>query len=214
MTILVNHLPLVCYPEVFHVGSLNAQDKGRAGNSYEGNGLSVSLHPEEWTQIARLGGGQTFRLVKDTGSFLDTVELSADWRQAFETQALVDGWLTLAPRWRIDWFDSETDERVHTFLKDEEAARAELEFIGESAETDACRPVQVPIATAKLTARIGFEPDDLDAATLALTCWVEDHTSLDGLWWHERLDVDQLSAPRGVINLRSLPSWTITPVGE
>jgi hypothetical protein len=214
MTILVNHLPLVCYPKVFHVGSLNAQDKGRAGNSYEGNGLSVSLHPEEWTQIARLGGGQTFQLTKPTGSFLDTLELSPDWRQAFETQAFADGWLTPAQRWRIEWFDGDTEERVHTFLKNEEAARAELQGFGESAETGDCRPVQVPIATAQLTARIGFEPDDLDATALALTCWVEDHTRLDGLWWHERLNVDQLSAPRGVINLRSLSSWAITPVRE
>jgi hypothetical protein len=213
MTILVNHLPLVCYPEVFHVGSLNAQDKGRAGNSYEGNGLSVSLYPEEWAQIARLGN-QTFQLTKPTASFLDVLELSADWRQAFEAQTLADGWLTPAQRWRIEWFDSEADESVHMLLKDEEAAHAELAYIGESEKTGDCRPVQVPIATAQLTARIGFAPDDLDAVALALTCWVEDHTRLDGLWWHERLDVGQLSAPRGVINLRSLPSWTITPVHE
>ena len=48
--------PLAALGLVTHVGTFDPADKGRGGESYEGTGLSVSVHPEDWEAIARLGG--------------------------------------------------------------------------------------------------------------------------------------------------------------
>ena len=42
------------FAKLWHVGSMNPRIK-RPG-SYEGAGLSVSVHPEDWQQIAEIGG--------------------------------------------------------------------------------------------------------------------------------------------------------------
>lgn len=55
---------------VAHVGSLD-QPRAPRGRSFEGGGLSVSLHPKAWTSIAKLGGQETWVLRKDAPAFFE-----------------------------------------------------------------------------------------------------------------------------------------------
>src|ERR1035437_5846651 len=64
---------LIQLKNVYHVGTFNLKDKRK--NSYEGNGVSISLCPKEWGQIARLTG-ETWKLFKEEGSFLDALSLN------------------------------------------------------------------------------------------------------------------------------------------
>ena len=198
---------------VFHVGTLDAAQKGTYHRrSQEGNGLSVSLHPHEWAQIAKLGGGRLYRLEKHDGVFLDYHRITPRLRRALEAWTLDQGWAQLGTRWRVEWYDSEQADRRYLLVESQEAAQAEFgSFVGDASAT--MKPVQVFCATAKLIERIGFAPDPIETLDLTTTCWVEDCTALDGVWWEDTLSPDDLSAPRGVINLKSLPAWTVLDQG-
>jgi hypothetical protein len=198
---------------VFHVGTLDSAQKGtRHRHSQEGNGLSVSLRPHEWAQIAKLGGGRLYRLEKSDGAFLDYHRIAPRIRRALEAWTLDQGWAQLGTRWRVEWYDSQEVGRRYLLVESQEAAQAEVgSFVGDASAT--MNPVQVFCATAKLIERIGFAPDPIETLDFTTTCWVEDCTALDGVWWDDTLSPDDLSAPRGVINLKSLPAWTVLDQG-
>jgi hypothetical protein len=198
---------------VFHVGTLDAAQKGTYHrHSQEGNGLSVSLHPHEWAQIAKLGGGRLYRLERSGGEFLDYHRIAPLLRRDLEAWTLDQGWAQLGTRWRVEWYDSEQEDRRYLLVESQEEAHSEVgSFVGDASAT--MNPVQVFCATAKLIERIGFAPDPIETLDFTTTCWVEDCTALDGVWWDDTLSPDDLSAPRGVINLKSLPAWTVLDQG-
>ena len=53
----------------YHVGLMNIANKSDI--SYEGSGLSISKHPEEWQKINPLTSGDLFELKKRTPIFFD-----------------------------------------------------------------------------------------------------------------------------------------------
>lgn len=68
--------PLISFTKLYHVGTLNPENKG--SDSHEGSGLSVSVHPNEWTRIAKLGGGDLYSLSKSGNQFLDFHRMTDD----------------------------------------------------------------------------------------------------------------------------------------
>jgi len=92
----------------------------------------------------------------------------------------------------------------------ESQAQAEFESLeGMSARI---RPFEGWCATAALSERIGFQVEPALAVELAITCWVEDSTALEGVWWADKLAPEILSAPRGVILPGRLQGWSIERV--
>ena len=204
-------IPVRKLARVFHVGTLNAQHKGRGGPSHEGNGLSVSLHPNEWSDIARLGG-ETFTLTRSGGAFLDFRKLSESQLAELEAWGAQNGWLTKVTLWRFDYIDSETEDERYMFCNTLAEAEGEAEDRTENGYDDEghkLTEVTIPALSDKARERIGFKQDDIFALDMAAAFLVEDCTELDGVWWNDRLDPGFLSAPRGVIVLSRLPSWTV-----
>jgi hypothetical protein len=170
------------------------------------------VHPHEWSYIAELGGGNLYRLLKSTGAFLDYHNTNPEFRAFVQNWALEQKFGVLETRWRVEWYDSEIDDRRYLFANTESEALEEFDDL--SADSTATYgSVEVLCATAALATRVGFLPDPSLALMIATTCWVEDCTTLDGVWWEDTLDPMSLSAPRGVINLKSLPSWSIENLG-
>ncbi len=196
--------------KVHHIGSFEARDKG--STSQEGSGLSVSLHPHEWEDIARLGGGTWFTLTRQGGEFLDFHRLGKKRTAELEAWGLANGWLEPKTLWRMDYWDSEDECVRYSLFETEQAARSELRFILCGQAEDADNKV-TEIATVDLTSaadqRIGFKLGSHFAHDMAATFWVEDCTELDGVWWNDTLDVGSLSAPRGVILKSRLARWTV-----
>ncbi len=190
-------------PSVMHVGTLNPSDK--RGDSHEGNGLSVSLHPEEWTAIAKLGGGSLYELTKPDGRFLDFHRLSRQALDELQAWGLRDGWLQMAARWRCEWFDDELSQTVFMLCKSLAEAQAEAD----DREDSRVEEVVVPELTVEGIRRLGFKLEAAHALDIAATFWVEDETDLDGVWWDDLLEPQNYSAPRGVICLRRLSDWHI-----
>lgn len=122
-------LPVLGFPAVFHVGSMDPGDKGRIlSTSLEGSGLSVSLEPDAWRSIARLGRAPTWELVagEGGGKFLDVLRLTDDQRSLVMAWGIDAGLARVTTAYEVSWYDSEMDERVSTVISDRDAAEAEF----------------------------------------------------------------------------------------
>lgn len=201
--------PLRRLSKVFHVGTLSPQDKSFKGKSLEGNGLSVSLHPQAWRAIAKLGGMPRWKLSKpQPGQFLDAHALTGPHRAVILEWALEQGYLQFQEVWRVFWTDCETNDISYMEFDREEQASQEHELRLEDEDPNLdIQKVLKERATNRMTERIGFDLGSACDFDLATTLFAEDVLRCDGVWWNDQLDVAALSAPRGVINLPSLPTW-------
>lgn len=208
--------PIRRFTEVYHVGTFEPKDKGARGSSLEGNGLSVSRHPESWVAIARLGGLPWWKLEKfgaQTGQFLDAHALKKGHHQQVDDWALSQGLLQPLEIHELTWYDDELGTTLCAKYLDKEKALLELDCaIDEGSQSHALTSSSGLVQTEKLTDRIGFEFDVSLARSMALTLFVEDKLELDGVWWNDLLSPSHLSAPRGVINRKKLPSWKVTKI--
>ncbi len=93
-------LPLVSFPKLFHVGTMNVADKQRG--SYEGAGLSVSLHPEEWMHIAEIGG-PIWECRRRGNKFIDYYKLSKHNKDVISMWAVHNGWGNYKTVWRVTY---------------------------------------------------------------------------------------------------------------
>ena len=203
-------LPVDHFGMVYHIGDLSPTSKGT--DSYEGAGLSVSQHPEEWAEIARLPG-DVWTLTNPSGACLDALALSPNQKKLVLDWGVSHGYLDSATVWHLYYYDDEDDEeRYFEFSSQEDA---ELEYEEYEEDPDA-RLEEVPgayVGTAKLASE-GMNPSVVTSEGIAwdilLAVYVEHETDLDGVWWHERLDVSALSAPRGVIVPSRIKRWEVS----
>lgn len=204
-------VPTRKFAQLWHVGTMQVADKGCDGASYEGTGLSISTHPQDWGRIARLGN-QTWSLRRRPNQFLNFHKLSKAQRAALQAWGISKGYLTLEKRWEMRYFDSDMDEECFSIFETEAQAQAEVpDWLDEDEDPPAkVSEVLMACPTAAMTARLQFKTDCSNALDITATFWVEDETELDGVWWNDRLAPESLSAPRGVIVCRALPLWTVT----
>lgn len=196
-------VPTKQFPYLIHVGTLNFSNK--KFDSYEGQGLSVSLNPNEWQKIARLSGQQWLLKKSENNTFLDYHALKPEQHKALQQWGVQKGYVTETQKFVVSWYDDEYDDTMTMICDSKEEAEEEHED-GEVKE----------IIT--LTATENF-PDttvkngDIDVEEKLATIWVtEEATEYDGVWWEEKLDVSRLSAPRGVIVPHKIKAWLNLPL--
>lgn len=215
------HLPVIELSCVYHIGTLNPADRGRPGRSLEAHMLSVSLDPEAWIRIARLGGNPIHALslaqrparFLDIHAVLDDPALSSTIEQwAVEKEYAYPGTL-----WRGWFFDDELDCHCCLIFPDEAAAREEFRDPEEDAAPAGHQAVEAfdtLLPTDKLREAIPLpfdHPGNLLQYLVIL--WAETHpTDLDGVWWAEMHDPEGLSAPRGGIFPGKVDTFRATEV--
>jgi hypothetical protein len=206
-SVAVGSLLMIALPAVAHIGTLNPADKGRDfAFSHEGHGLSVSVDPEEWERIARLGGRQWHLLRKDSGRFLDYWALTRRQRLAITSWGIVRRYVVRKVVWAARLWDDELEETIVTYHETKQLAREEQDGAGEVRRAGTLEATQ--LLSRRLGMTVGF-----DAFDHLLVCYVEDqHPQLDGVWWEDAHG--PLSAPRGVIRPARIPDWTVTPLGR
>jgi hypothetical protein len=200
---------LVAIPKVFHVGTMDRSRKRRG--SLEGAGLSVSVDPEAWRGIARLGDAPTFALRRAAGTFVEVHSARADGR-LLDTVIAWAQQLDYLGRGELVELHCQTDsgETVAVLFDTREEAEGERQALG---------ALEAPIVTtmhhlmtAKMAERAwAARMDDHGVALVhALSFFVEDNLpDVDGLWWQDTDDPLGLSAPRGVIYPSRLLRWRI-----
>ena len=198
------HLPTREIPTVFHVGSLDPARKNL--RSYEGAGLSISLDPNEWSAIARLGS-RVWRLERPGARFLDALALHPSQRGAIEQWGLDLGWVDRVPAWRLTYFDEELGEDVYSLYADHATA------LTEATALDGTTPTVVELTSA-LVATDAFDDLTVTAGDLVIenpliAAWVERCVpELEGVWWEYDRRPEVLSCPCGVIGVTRLAHWT------
>lgn len=196
----------ISFPVLYHVGSMDSAKKGRG--SYEGAGLSVSLHPATWCEIAPLGE-RLFKLTKDNNQFLDYHDLGDEGYRTMVAWGIAHGYIEDSVVFRVPVYDSESDEwRYMTLLTREEAEYEKAEWDDDGNEPR-IEEVHSQIGTAKLRDQCRQIKIDLDPHQLLATIWADAALGLDGVWFADNLDPLNLSAPRGVIFIDRLAEWDI-----
>jgi hypothetical protein len=212
-------VPIIELGRVYHVGSLEPALRGSLHrSSQEGPCLSVSLCPDAWTGIARLGGSDLFALERDGGVFLDVHAAMADasLRETIVRWAEAEGLIAFRERWKAWSFDDETEEWTYFTLDSRADAEAEVDEFATGPDGGPAIELSMGyVATEELGRRLGCGRFDdaftLDFATMA---WARDAAPIltgrtfDGVWFREEYAPERLSAPRGGIFPDALPGWT------
>ena len=124
----MNGLPVTYKTAVWHIGELEPLLSKRTGlsGSDEGPGISVSECPDDWRQIARLGGSlwQLSRTDGEDGKFIDFHELTPAQRSEYTATALRKRLIKECTRWKVSQGHSEFGEMFEYYDNLKEAERA------------------------------------------------------------------------------------------
>lgn len=196
---MLEDLPLITFDEVYHVGAFTHAD--RADWSYEGDGLSVSVHPDEWAQIAKLGR-TTWVLRKPEWAditFASWHDLTTEDRETLRQWAQAQGWIEQRNIFRLSWEDEDWNDTVSMDFDTETEATAEADARHDNEDTDThIEQVTVWRATTTFPSiRTDRETDPTDALLAAYIR--QTRPDLDGVWWDDTFEPDLLSCPRGVL---------------
>lgn len=216
--------PLRRFDRLFHVGRLDPAAKGT--DSHEGEGLSVSRHPEDWRVIARLGDAPVWDVDTREARLLDFHTFRRD-KTALGAAcgwAVEQGYLERGRVYVVTVPDEEDGgSLVFRFLdpteaEDEARGYLEADLDGdelEAAVAQAVRRTTGYVPTARLAERMRHErgvPLAL-AVDLAVVAYAEDVLDLDGVWWEDAYDPALYSAPRGVLFARRLSAHRMALAG-
>lgn len=206
-------LPTYAPKGIWHVGTLDLEDRNRPVGDLEGKGLSVSEHPEEWRSIARLGNAPTHRCT--TGHeprFLDALRLSDKQFSEIVEWGENAGYVSSTTTWRTTHYDDELDGTYYMEHGSRESALEELDLFEDEDPEDLLEEVRGYCATAKLedySQGIAGQSGTRHSLIGDMLCVAyADHLGFDGVWWKETLDPAALSAPRGVIIESRVSEWT------
>ena len=208
-----HHGQTVSLSPVWHVGDLSG-DRDRPYISYEGRGVSVSLHPQAWENIMRRDGSatgeqlSTYRLEKPNAEFY-FVDPSADL--SCERKWCLDHhFVTERPGYHVSYINH-LGETAYFCMADEERARAEAEARDGKVEPSSILRLDTRGVTYWEEA---FNQPPLEADPVLieglLPVWIAREQDYDGVWWDERLDPANFSAPRGTIFQAGLESFEIS----
>lgn len=195
---------------VCHLGSLNTKSPGRpgrlAGESYEGNGLSISVTPKAWRRIARLGDSKSYVLTKENPNFADGHDRGT--RKEAIKWCKQENLLEPVKTWKVPVTNEDGEIEGWCVCFSQEEAM-------EEAESGGWEPEDIKQAKGWKFSELGGKYFDKDtdiphqiADDYAVILWAEAH-GFDGVWWEDNYDPDGLSAPRGVIFQNKLEGWTI-----
>lgn len=194
--------PSVGIDKVWHVGTLNPDSKGR--HSLEGAGLSVSQHPYEWVVIARLGGLPLIELTRKGSQFLDYHALTKKQRAALAQWGVAKGYVELVTAYELSWKEEGEGGRRMSLYETRKEAEGDIDSDYIKPRIDSV-PALKP--TVEMKARLGVETGLIDAPQHLSTLFAEEELGWDGVWWFDDLDVEALSAPRGVIVPSKVAEW-------
>jgi len=201
------NIPYIQVDEVFHVGALEVSQKARqAKGSLEAFCLSVSLHPHDWTSIAKLGGNPVWQLSRPGSLWLDVLTLKAAARANIIAWAVDQGFAEPATYWR-SW--STDDDGEWSYIRCASLEAAEYELDDPDEEGPCADGSRMDVEHGHRLTELGMTElerwqDASECLDGVVILYARDVISaeeprLAGLWWGEAYDPAILSCPRGAI---------------
>lgn len=201
--------------DLYHVGTMDISRK--RSFSLEGDGLSVSICPNEWRRITRQTESGLWLLSKKDVKMLDYHKLSVrsvnnivKWGiekglaakgVLYDVESYIDDELCYSTYATYEEAINETDI---PFLDEEDDAEEYEEQLNRIVKREGLK------ATPKLINKVKVDIDASDVETHLVLLYCEYVLKIDGVYWDEELDVLNYSAPRGVIFNSRLNSFTKT----
>lgn len=213
-------LPVIALPVVYHVGSLDPAQRGSVHHtSQEGAGLSVSLCPQAWCEIARISG-ELFALEHDEALYLDVLKIGRTEKRMIGEWAITAGLAAPSLRFRAWSYDPDGEQWRYALCDTREEAEAEVRAdFNEDDDTPIAAivvPEPLPRGHKLVESEAGLRLSEagvrraagygaaIDGFEFAAMFYAEDilmqsDPAIVGVWWRENFDPDLLSAPRGAI---------------
>jgi hypothetical protein len=201
-------LPTIEFPEVYHVGELDAQEMSNL--SFEGNMLSVSMHPQAWTKIMRKYNktSHVFSKSKDRESHLKFALIheiisNKDYlllKNNLTRQAVEMNLITKAACYHYRICDDNDNEIIMTAKTIEEALEETSLISVENIDKEHPEIWEGFIykGTEQFLSEQKRVSSDWDLLDIGIAEVIrQKYPEIDGVWWDETLDVLSLSAPRG-----------------
>lgn len=193
--------PVKTLKSVYHVGTMDFSKKRK--DSMEGSGLSVSTCPDAWKKINPFTGGYTFELKKEGNQFLDFHALNERQISAICDWGVKNGYVTPCELYRVQYYDDEWETDICIDCISYEKA------LEEAPDEDCVSKISGYAPTELMAEKVMCDDVPLGCVLdLLSTLFAEEYLQIDGVWWQDELDVERLSAPRGVICNSKLPEWT------
>lgn len=194
-------MKVITFPAVTHLGEMDLAKK--KPGSYEGAGLSVSVHPMAWGMIANLGcEGFILRPANGEVRLLDCRTLSKADRSTVETWGTNNGYLEPCELFKVSYYDADLDARAYFLFDRKEKAQSEARELERARVTGPIKDIRGTTKLLSETSQDARSSNDIVgtfAFDLVMTLYAEKALDVDGVWWSETLDPFNHSAPRGVI---------------
>ena len=121
------HIDIFSFSEIFHVGNLN--ERRQRLDSYEGDTLSVSLTPAQWTKVAKLGQKNTYKICNE--SMINLIDMHAvkenrDLHGFLLKKLIQENYIQEANVYKYCYFDDDLDQEVEITYTSKEEASYEL----------------------------------------------------------------------------------------
>lgn len=198
--------PIVQIEKIYHVGTLNINDKKT--NSYEGSGLSVSNCPSSWRRINPFSQGKTFLLEKANGMFLNRHSLTEEHIETIYQWGIENHFVEKQVLYQVEIFYDDLQQSYYSNYETYQEALIEADD-----DSEAIIKINGYVSTHKLE-ETTMNSKSLDPLDLLLTIYTDVVLKLDGIWWNDVLDIYSLSAPRGVIFKTRLAEWNTVEIDE
>lgn len=195
---------------LYHVGTTDIKNKGK--DSYEGNGLSVSICPTAWCKIAKIYSSDVWEFKKPNIKLLDYHSVGSDTFDKIAIWGVKNGYLEeVYGKYVYEYFDEELGRNTAVLCDDFKSALEEAcidsqyesyedYLLSKDSDYYDIYPYKTYKATEKLKSKSLIDISEGDMSKEQnLLIYLEENTEYDGVYWDDNLDVLGLSAPRGVI---------------
>lgn len=192
---------------LYHIGDLT--NKQQRDNSYESNTLSVSVHPEEWIKIAKLGGKNKYSLFKSNAKFLNIISVENDnlLMKNITNWGILNNYIYLDTLYKVSYYDDEMECELISLYN------THLE-----AEKEAPTPEDITVIKNSLLStqnlndkrNNGKEIEPINVKRFLIFQYAQEALKLDGIWIDSKLDVYNYQAPAG--GIFNINDWKIKQV--
>ncbi len=198
------NLPCRKFDRLHHVGTFDREQKATTHNrcSLEGNGLSVSKHPEEWRKIARLGDCPTWSIQarKSPIVLIDAHAMTEQQWGCVTAWAHACGLIEPTRVIRVSWMDDEMGDVCQFEFDLKQPGKTEKDIENEARLEyeeriyceGAIETVDAWQSTPAMNERLGWSVESSLALDMALTFFAQDVAfegdGIAGVWWNDQAE--------------------------